>query len=144
MGKLWLAGGSQDRSTPCWVRLAVRHLGGVTSTRGSGVVTGNARRKREMKDDGHPMQEAEPNKERFVCFFFRAARVQPSSSPHGPRKEKAGLVTQSSVTLFRIRPLHHDQAPPQRGRRGSDHEEREESSEGHRSCATSHLCQHHS
>lgn len=46
MGKLWLAGGSQDRSTPCWVRLAVRHLGEVTSTRGSGVVIGNAAEKR--------------------------------------------------------------------------------------------------
>lgn len=84
-----------------------------------------------MATDSDPKSEAEPNKERII---FRAARGCPSSSPHGPRKEKSGLVTQSSVTLFRIRQLRNDQAPPQNGRRGRYHEEREESSEEYRSC----------
>ena len=62
MGKLWLAGGSQDRSTPCWVRLAVRHLGGVTSTRGSGVVTGNAAGEGEvMAGVPRPLQPLYPH-----------------------------------------------------------------------------------
>lgn len=40
MGEEWLAGGSHVSRTPCWVRLAVRHRGGVRSTSGSGVPRG--------------------------------------------------------------------------------------------------------
>ncbi len=40
MGEEWLAGGSHVRRTPCCVRLAVRHRGGVRSTSGSGVPRG--------------------------------------------------------------------------------------------------------
>lgn len=65
MGKLWLAGGSQDRSTPCWVRLAVRHRGGVTSTRGSGVVIGNAAVARE-RGDGAVLGSLHPHRPRYL------------------------------------------------------------------------------
>lgn len=40
MGEEWLPGGSHVRRTPCCVRLAVRHRGGVRSTSGSAVPWG--------------------------------------------------------------------------------------------------------
>lgn len=40
IGEEWFAGGSHVRRTPCCVRLAVRHRGGVRSTSGSGVPRG--------------------------------------------------------------------------------------------------------
>lgn len=53
MGEEWLAGGSHVRRTPCWVRLAVRHRGGVRSTSGSGVPRGEPAVEQYQNTVGH-------------------------------------------------------------------------------------------
>lgn len=82
MGEVWLAGGSHVNSTPCCVRLAVRHRGGVRSTSGSGVLIGYTERDKE-----HRQTHTQGNRYKSVHFSSPKQVLETDCAPQSAYME---------------------------------------------------------